>query len=379
MQKIKVVHIVEAILGGIRQHVIDIVENLDRDKYDVFLIYSDIRADKAFFDEKEKLEQYATLILCNEMQREMGAHDIPAYKALVKHLQNIKPDIVHCHSSKAGIVGRLAAKHCGVKRIFYTPNAYAFETPDISWVKKEVYIFAERFLSRYATTMTINVSKGEMALVKKFKLDKDAKFTRIYNGIPDIDTPSKDELKRELGLKSDIHYVGVTARCARQKDPMTFLAIAEQVVNKRDDVEYIYIGDGDMMEKMKEFVKSHKLEDKVHLLGFRSDASRIVGAFDIYLSTALYEGLPYSMIEAMRAGVPIIATDTVGNNELVDEGMNGNLFRVGDIDKAVELINTQILRMHIKDDDVKKTFRNKYSLETMIEKVELLYSQCEVE
>ena len=83
--KIKLVYIVESMLGGIRQHIVDIIENLDQDKYEVYLIYSDRRADKAFFDKKKKLENHATLILCNEMQRELGSYDFRAYKVLVKH------------------------------------------------------------------------------------------------------------------------------------------------------------------------------------------------------------------------------------------------------------------------------------------------------
>ena len=379
MQKTKVVHIVEANLGGIRQHVIDIVENLDRDKYDIYLIYSDRRADKVFFDEKAKLESCATLILCNEMQRELGFHDLSAYRTLVEHIKTIKPDIVHCHSSKAGIVGRMAAKRCGVKTIIYTPNAYAFETPDIGKLKKDVYIFAERFLSRHATSLTINVSKGEMALAKKYKLDKDEKFTLIYNGIPDIEIQSKDELKKELGLRSDIHYVGVTARCARQKDPMTFLAVAEKVVKERNDVEFLYIGDGEMMGDMEAFVEDHKLQSKVHLLGFRSDASRIVGILDIYLSTALYEGLPYSMIEAMRAGVPIIATDTVGNKELVVEGENGKMFQIGAVKDAVNLITSQFEHGEITSENVRLTFNNIFLLDNMINGLNAVYKLHEEE
>ncbi len=373
MKKTKLVHIVEAMLGGIRRHVVDIIENLDQDQYDITLIYSDRRADKAFFEEKEKLGRYCRLILCNEMQREIGPQDFRAYKAIEKHLKAIEPDIVHCHSSKAGLVGRLAAKHCHVPKIIYTPNAYAFESPDIGTLKKNIYIFAERYLSRHATTMTINVSKGERDLAKKHTLDREDKFTLIYNGIPDIELPSGEELKKELSLKQDVHYVGVTARCARQKDPMTFLKIAEQVVKERPDVEFLYNGDGEMMEEMKRFVEEHGLQDAVHLSGFQSDAGRMVGALDVYLSTALYEGLPYSMMEAMRAGVPVVATDAVGNHELVVDGVNGKLFPIGDVKKGAEILLEQLEKGFIQPERVREAFRGDYSLAVMMDGLKAVY------
>lgn len=375
MKKIKVVQVVEAMLGGIRQHVVDIVENLDTDKYENYVIYSQRRADKAFFDELDKLQKCATIIVCDEMQRELGMNDFVSYRALVKHFMTIKPDIVHCHSSKAGIVGRMAAKRCGVKKIIYTPNAYAFEAPDISIIKRSVYVYAERFLSRHATNMTINVSKGERKLAYKYRLDKDEKFTLIYNAIPNIELPEKAVLKKELRLKNNVHYVGVTARCARQKDPITFLNIALKVTKKRDDVEFLYIGDGEMMPEMKSYVEEYNLEDKVHLLGFRSDANLIVGALDVYLSTALYEGLPYSMIEAMRAGVPIIATDTVGNNELVVDGENGFLFDIGDASRATELILEQIEDKSLKPESVFNRYLELFELTKMISDLELVYNK----
>jgi glycosyltransferase involved in cell wall biosynthesis len=360
-------------LGGIRQHVIDIIENLDTNEYDIYLIYSDIRADQAFFEKKSELEKRATLICCNEMQREIGIHDIIAYKTIIKHIRNISPDIVHCHSSKAGIVGRLAAKKSHTPLIVYTPNAYAFESPDISVLKKNIYILAECLLSRFATSVTVNVSKGEMREALIHRIDKKEKFRLIYNGIPDIEIPEKDELKKELGLKQDVHYVGVTARCARQKDPMTFLDIAEKVVRECDNVEFIYIGDGEMMGRMKEFVKSHGLEKKVHLLGFRSDASRIVGVLDFYLSTALYEGLPYSVIEALRAGVTIIATDVVGNNDIVVNGKTGFIFPVYGSDFAKSIIIDQMSNPRIERDDIRLFYINRFSLETMISKLDKVY------
>lgn len=371
--RIKVALVVESTSGGIRQHVYDIVSRLDIEKYNIYLIYSDLRADDTFFEQLEELSKKASLIKCNEMQREIGLSDIKAYKKILGLFKAINPDIVHCHSSKAGILGRLAGKVCKVGKIIYTPNAYAFQSPEISFKKKKLYVVAERFLSRKCCDMTINVSNGEMYEALNNNIDEKNKFTLIYNGIPEIDIPDKKELRNHLLLKSDVTYVGFTGRCVAQKDPFTFLEIAKTVLKQKEKVEFLYIGDGDLQESMEQWIEKENLQDKIHMLGFRKDASKIVGTLDIYLSTALYEGLPYSMIEAMRAGVPIIATNCVGNNELVFDGVNGKLFEIRNIEEGSRMLLKQLDEHMIEGKNVRDTFRKEFSLEVMMEKLLKIY------
>ena len=378
----KVVLIAEAMLGGIRQHVFDIARKLNKEEFQVYLIYSDERADEKFFEEIKEFGKSVELIKCNEMQRSLGWHDVNAYKKIKQLLKGIQPDIVHCHSSKAGVVGRLAAKKCNVPLILYTPNAYAFQSPECSIMKKWLYIWAERYLSRNACSMTINVSKGEMNKALEYKVDKPEKFMLIYNGIPQIDIPDRTVLRSRLALRQDIQYVGFTGRCAKQKDPMTFLKIAKQVISLRDDVEFLYIGDGDLEDSMKEWIEQHQLSEKIHMLGFRNDSAEIVGALDIYLSTVCRcsltylpknEGLPYSMIEAMRAGVPIIATNCIGNNELVFERINGLLFPVRDIESGSKCIISQIENKLISRENAVSTYASVFSVEKMMDSLQRVY------
>lgn len=368
MNKLRIAFVVEAMLGGIRQHVCDIIQNLEKEEYDIYLIYSDIRADGKFYMLRPELEQEGVhLIQCNEMRREISKWDLKAYKRLVKIFKEIRPDIVHCHSSKAGVVGRMAARRCCIKKIVYTPHSYAFLSPDISVLNKGLYVAAEIFLSRFMTTKTINVSQGEMNLALNYHLDRSDKFVLIYNGIEEKDTSkiNKGIIRKQLGITENKVLIGVTARCAKQKDPMTFLQIAATALKGNDNLEFIYIGDGPLEGEMREWIDEWRLGNKIHMLGFRPDAADIVGELDIYLSTALYEGLPYSMLEAMRAGVPIIATDVVGNNELVKVGKNGLLFKAGSIAGGVAAIRTQVEQMVIRSDEVVATFLEKFSLEKM--------------
>ncbi|MCR5092900.1 MAG: glycosyltransferase [Lachnospiraceae bacterium] len=116
MSKIKLALIVEAMRDGVRQHVCDIVRNLNQEKYEIFLIYSEVAADSVFINVKEEIRSYATLIRCDSMVRSLGFKDFKAYVELKEIIEHIHPDIVHCHSSKAGLVGRLAAKSIGIKK-----------------------------------------------------------------------------------------------------------------------------------------------------------------------------------------------------------------------------------------------------------------------
>lgn len=376
ISKIRIAFVVEAMLGGIRQHVCDIIRNLEKEEYEIYLIYSDIRADGKFYMLLPEFEQAGVhLIQCNEMRREISKWDFKAYKRLVEIFKEVRPDIVHCHSSKAGVVGRMAAKRYGVNRIYYTPNSYAFQSPDISALKKALYIITEVILARFMTTKTINVSLGEMNLARRYHLDRSDKFVLIYNGVEEkvISKINKEHLRRRLKVTEDKVLIGVTARCARQKDPMTFLQIAAAALKINDNLEFIYIGDGPLENDMRRWIDEWGLENKIRMLGFRSDAADIVGVLDIYLSTALYEGLPYSMLEAMRSGVPIIATDVVGNNELVENGKNGLLFKTGSIAGGVAAIRKQVEQMVIRSDEVVETFQEKFSLGKMMEDVVKVY------
>lgn len=374
MKKTKILLIVEAMLGGIRQHVVDIAMELDKEKYEVYLAYSDNRADERFFQDLKLLKESVRLIRCEHLQRELSlSEDMAAIRELSKIVKSIRPDIVHCHSSKAGIVGRVVAKRYGVKKVFYTPNAYSFQSPDISDKKRKIYVVAERFLSRHMTTKTINVSKGEMELAKKYKLDKEDKFELIYNGIASELPLEKNAIREENGYSSEDVLVGVTARLAEQKDPLIFMKIAKKVIEKMPKTRFVYIGDRGLEEEMKQWVSKEHLENKIHMLGFRSDASKLVAMFDVYLSTALYEGLPYSMIEAIRAGIPIIATDVVGNNELVENGKNGILFPTKDVQAGAEAVISQLEMKSIKGDAVIRSFEERFSLKTMMNKLECLF------
>ncbi|MGX8127555.1 glycosyltransferase family 4 protein [Clostridioides difficile] len=378
--KVKIALISEALGGGVRRHLIDLMKNLDKNKFDIYFLYNDHRADEILRESiPEIMNLGVNLIEVKNMNKKVGINDIFALRNLYRELKKINPDIVHCHSSKAGVIGRVASKMLGIKNVYYTPHAYAFQNPKISVTKQKIYIFVESILSKFFTTKTINVSSGEKKFALKFDLDKEEKFEVIYNGIEKMDRLSaekKETLKREFGFENNEIIVGSVSRIDEQKDPNTFFKISKEIVNKYKNVKFVYVGDGNMYDSLKERLKNENLDNSIFLIGFRKDVSDILEIFDILLTTALYEGMPYVLIEALVKELPIVATNTTGNNELVNNS-NGLLFEAGNVEEGVdcisELIESKDLINSLGINSLNE-YNEKFTIEEMIKKYEKLYS-----
>lgn len=367
--------LVQEAMGGCGRHVSDLVLGLDPEQYDITVIYGTSRIDEYYRSRLPEMMQHARLIPCADLVRQIDPrHDIRAYRTVSGVIREFKPDIVHCHSSKAGAIGRLAAAQYGVKRIFYTPHAYAFQAPEFGGKKRALFVGVERWLSRHCTTMTFNVSQGERQAALAEHLDDERKFEVVYNGISATPIPSQHQARHRLGLPADAHVIGVTARLVEQKDPMTSAAIAANVIKTEPNTHMVYIGDGPFHSRMEEYFTREGVIDNVHFYGYRTDADALVSAFDLYLLTSLYEGMPYSLVESLRAGVPIAATDVTGDDEVVQQGVNGMLFPSRDVQSGTDAV-LQLIRNPLPAEQVRRTYVDRFTLEGMINRITALYQQ----
>lgn len=378
----KRVLIVQEAMGGCGRNVVDIVNGIDHAKFEVTVAYGTDRIDEYYRNAIPEMEKYATLIPVPELIRDISLRDdFKAWLRIRKLIRQFKPDILHCHSSKAGIIGRAATIGNRVPKVFYTPHAYAFQAWEFSQSKKRLFILLERTFSRIFTTQTFNVSTGERDIALQHRIDKPEKLKVVYNGIPDIALPSREEALRTLGLSNLPQHaiiIGSTVRLAQQKDPMTFVRIAQTIVEHNPLAHFVCVGNGDLHDTVARFVADNGLANNVHLLGYRDDAERIVTAFDVYLLTSLYEGLPYSLVEALRAGVPIVATNVTGSNEVVQPGVNGYLFKVGDVDDGVHqverIIDERSRHGKFCHDTIRYTYLDKFTSGCMLDSVQQSYS-----
>lgn len=237
---------------------------------------------------------------------------------LKKHIERLKPDVVQTWMFTANSYGRLAALAAGVKHLVAGERCV---DPWKAWHQWAV----DRRLARRTRRIVANAAAvRDFCVAKGLEAEK---FTVIPNGVPPA-APSpigRQELLAELNLPDDTRLIGAVGRLWPQKRVKELIWAADQIKCVRDDVHLLIIGDGPLRENLERYRRLNEIEDRVHFLGARDDVPRLVPHFDILWLASGYEGQSNAIMEAMAAGVPVVATDIPGNRELVVPGETGYL------------------------------------------------------
>jgi lipopolysaccharide/colanic/teichoic acid biosynthesis glycosyltransferase/glycosyltransferase involved in cell wall biosynthesis len=325
--RIAVAEILEATAGGTLTHLDLLLNRIDGGKIDVRLICSTTRGDEIH----GKLEAYR--------QRGIGVHivdmvrridpvrDLTSVARLYAHLRRHPVDIVHTHSSKAGFVGRLAARLAGVPVVIHTAHGFAFQDDRHPWVRP-LYVGIERLAGRW-TTVLLCVSRDERALALAHRLVDPARAEVIYNSIDPAAADACREpdtaLRSRLGLDATPYLVGTVANLRPEKGLDDFIRAARLVLDRRDDVSFLIVGSGSLASRLEEQIARLDLAGRVVIT--RSDGAiwPYLSIMDVFVSTSLREGLPYAILEAMAMGRAIVATEVTGSRELIEDGATGRL------------------------------------------------------
>lgn len=252
-----------------------------------------------------------------------GKVDPAGFLRLKRQIAALKPDLVHTWLFAANSYGRAAALAVGVRRIVAGERSV---DPWKAWHELAI----DRWLARRTDRIVVN-SSGVRDFYVHHGLPSE-KFTVIPNGIGPF-APSdltRAELLAELGLPENARLIGAVGRLWPQKRIKDLIWAADLLKVIRDDVHLLIIGDGPLRRKLERFREQVRIEDKVHFLGHRNDVPRLLPHFDALWLASEYEGMPNVVMEAMAAGVPVVATDISGNCDLVVPGETGYLVPVGD-------------------------------------------------
>jgi glycosyltransferase involved in cell wall biosynthesis len=241
-------------------------------------------------------------------------------------------DIVHTHSSKAGILGRIAARLAGVRTIVHTAHGWAFSRED-SRLHHALWVNLERACARVSDAIVVvGASDRELGLAEG--VGDASRYHLIRSGIEveayrDI-AIARDDARAGIGIPAGAFVVGSVGRLSRQKSPLDLLAAFEHLARTRADAHLVVVGDGPDRAEVEAAIQRAGLAGRVWLLGLRRDVPELLRAFDVFALASRWEGLPRVFPQAMAAGLPIVATRVAGAPDAVLEGVSGWLVDVGD-------------------------------------------------
>lgn len=333
MARLKVLFVITlSEMGGAQKVVYNIAAGLDPQEFDLTVACA---RGGELVEWLEGLNKGIKIIETSLLTREISpANDLKAFWMLYLLIKKNNFDIVHCHSSKAGVLGRLAARLAGVPRIFFTAHGWGINNYQ-HWSGRMFYTWMER-LAGAASTRVVCVSESDRLKARKLRIVADDKLVVIYNGMPDSEI-QEGLLRKELAIKKDDIIIGTVARLALQKDPLFLLEVAGRMINSHSGrgegrLYFVLIGDGPLKAECEKFINEKGLKGRVFLLGTREEATKLVRDFDIFVLFSRWEGLPLTIIEAMLAVRPVTARAVGGVDELVVHGETGLL--IDDLDAS---------------------------------------------
>lgn len=301
--------------GGAEKQLVLLAANLPRDEFDVHVCA--LSGAGPLADELKQAGVPLTVI------GKRWKYDPIAWWQLRAHIRKLQPELVQTWLFAGNAYGRTAAWSAGVNKVV------ASERCVDSW-KSGYQLAIDRRLARRTDAVIVN-SRGVERFYREQGIAAD-KLRLIYNGIPPAppSTITHAALCAELGLPPETRLIGAVGRLWHQKRIKDLIWAADLLKVIRDDTHLLIIGDGPLRDDLERFRANCLIEDKVHFLGVRDDVMRLMPHFELLWLASSFEGLPNVVMEAMSAGVPVVATDIEGTRELVENGRTGFLVSVGD-------------------------------------------------
>jgi len=313
-----VVHVLEAIEGGTARHVVDIARHARATRHDV-VVPQERRGGLTDRQAIGHLQDAGATVHVLPMHRTPWAPaNLRCVVALRRLLGELRPDVVHGHSSVGGLLARVAATRRPGARV-YTPNG-------ITQVR--VGQLVERGL-RPLTHRFVAVSSSEADLAVALGLIGRDRVVVIPNGV-EPDLPPRIDLRGQLGIPGDEPLVGTIARLVPQKAPEDFVAACAEVARLVPEAHFVLIGGGELQTETDAAIAAAAFGTRFHRVDELPGAAGALGELDVFALASRFEGGPYAPLEAMRAATAVVLTDVVGSRDAVEDGISGRLVPVGD-------------------------------------------------
>ncbi len=349
--KLKIVYIISHLnIGGAQTLVFDILKYLNKKK--------DLDISIITIDSGENINKFRIEGINIINISEKGLVNPKIFFRLKESLRKIKPDIVHTHMLKADFYGRIAAKQAGVPLIYSTCHNYSSHHKGADVNKISIFDKIDNAVISYSDSKLIAISE----IVKKYLVNRNEIFKAIteviYNGV-DIEKEKYilndyglSELRKDIGILKDDFVISIIGRIEKQKGHAFFLDSVSGLLKERKNIKVLIIGDGNLKNEIENLVTANQLTDYVKLLGYQIETEKFIEISDLICVPSLWEGFGLVIIEAMIKMKIVLATDTGGISEIIENGKTGYLFKLNDkksiSEKLIYIINNFNDLNHIK-------------------------------
>jgi glycosyltransferase involved in cell wall biosynthesis len=315
--------------GGAQRNTLYTVKNLDQSRFEAGLAWGP----GDLLDREVSAMAHVERLPVPDLVRQIAPkRDLRALDQLRCAIRTFDPHIVHTHSSKAGIIGRLAARLEGVRVVVHSIHGFGF-TPLQPLPLRAAFLAVEKLASRW-TDHFIAVSERNLRLGVELGLFTNDEVSLIRSGI-ELDrfcTPAGAvAARRRLGVPDHVAIVTQIGNFKPQKAPLDFVAVAARVARSREDVRFVMVGDGGLRSQAEKLARRLGVAEKVLFCGWWDDIPGLLAATTVSVLTSRHEGLPRAVVESLAAGVPVVATAVDGTVEVVRHGINGLLAPAGDV------------------------------------------------
>lgn len=365
MGRLKVFQVIECGgPGGSGLQVASLCNALDPARFDVALVYN-VRPGAAAEDYRALARGAARAFHVPELTREISpGADFAAFRRLLELFKQERPDVVHAHCSKAGLLARLAAWLADVPRIYYSPRGYGFLMQDRGALSRAFYKGLERSVSWIGEIVAVSESEARSARALTGKL---------VHVAPDpywaeLPPPPAASERRET-------IVGACGRLTFARNPEAFVRLAQRLTDSRNGLRCVWIGDGELGETVREMIRDMNLATRLEVTGWLEPAAarERIGGLDVLVHFSRWEGLPNAVIEAMAAGVPVVASDVPGNRDAIGDTGAFAADEVQLLERTLELVDDSERRRGLGT-HARARVEREFSRARTLERLERLYS-----
>lgn len=379
--KIKVLHIITRLdKGGSAENTFLTVKGLDKKRYDVTLMSGPVQDPSQ--ERRTQVEECGIpFIHIPVLVRNINVvFDAIALFKIWRFLAKEKFDVVHTHTSKAGLLGRFAARLAGAPLVVHTPHGHVF-FGYFGPLKTKIFILLEKLANRMADRI-VALTHREKADYISYRTCPEEKIAVIHSGVElnqfqESTLAEKTKLKKEIGLPENSIVVGTVGRLVPVKGPGFLIMASLAILPRHPHTYFLFAGDGPLKDNLQKRASETGEEKNIVFLGWRDDIAHILSIFDIFCLPSLNEGMGRVLVEAMAHGIPIVASDVGGIPDLVTHGKNGFLVppkNPWELAKYIQiLIEDEEKRK--KMGEAGKKMAQRFSHENMVKKIAELYEE----